>query len=97
MLTCAGWLIASKRKTLRANSLGAQKYLQRSGAPATRSSPLAGRCCPTLMRCGYIGADPSTHGIAPGRGAAAAETALTLQPNLGEGLDGQRLLLLRLH
>ena len=59
---------------------------QRSSALRTRSSPLPGRCCQTWMRAPTSNRLFRTNGRFREEARQAAETALTLQPNLGEAV-----------
>ena len=52
----------------------------------TRSSPLPGRCCHTSMRVGYLSTNLQPTAALREEARQAAETALTLQPNLGEAI-----------
>src|SRR5205823_9837701 len=52
----------------------------------TRSSPLVGRCCQSLMHAGIISQTLQPTLALREEVRQAAETALTLQPNLGEAI-----------
>ena len=96
MPICAAWLIRSENATTPANSLWRAEISQRSGAARPEVCSCLGAAVDTLMRpaTSHVTLQPTIALREEAR--QAAETALTLQPNLGEAAACQRLLSLRL-
>ena len=85
MPICAAWLIHLKTSTHPPTPL-AHRNISEKRCAWTRSSPLPGRCCHTLMRVGYLTTSLQPTVALREEARQAAETALTLQPNLGEAV-----------
>ena len=90
-----GLAYSLKAQNSPANSLGAQEHLREAVRLDPKFALSLGAAI--LCRCGGLHRSyPSTHGIAPGRGAASGRDSAYSAAQSRRGLDSQRLLLLRL-